>query len=137
MRLLSFRKVFKATVAFTVISAILIAISAFIISKLDDPSSVVSLTSLLILGVAAVTAGKISSFGCTNKFVQGLVTGLTVCAILITLSAIFSGYDGMSLLKIFITPVLCVIGAIIGKGNSEQRNLRNRRAKIMRKYRAQ
>ena len=111
MRLLSFRKVFKATVAFTVISAILIAISAFIISKLDDPSSVVSLTSLLILCVAAVTAGKISSFGCTNKFVQGLVTGLTVCAILIILSAIFSANSLLSTTANTVGPLPDIIAA--------------------------
>ncbi len=134
MRLLSFKKVIFGLIAFAVISLTLMAVSGLFLTSREDPAVYFKWLTVIIICVSAFISGKISSLKCENRFVQGIVTGIVIVAVMMILSAVFSKFEGNSVLKIILIPVMSVVGSIIGKGNNAQHSLKSRRAKLIRKY---
>lgn len=134
MKLIFFRKIIIGILAGTITSAVLLLVFSAILSGQDDPSLLTGVFSVVSLLAGAIVCGKISTIGLERKLIQGLAAGVAFTLAVLLPSVILSDFSGASLIKMLITVVLAVTGAMIGKKSTAKAASAKRRKNVMKRY---
>ena len=137
MKPLFWFKVMKGTVCAVIVTFAMLCLFTLVGLKADDPALHVSLYANVSLFIGVFLGGIVSSRGADAPFLNALVCGVT-CAILLFLpSLILSEWDADSLLRMALTVVSSVLGAVLTRGregSSVRRQSAKRRREIAKKY---
>ena len=109
----------KALTVFAASAAALLLMLCFIALRLDDPASLIFVFSNIALILSAFLGGRFSVNSENARFLSGLIAGLCGTVIILLISLINSSFDGVSFLRMALTVLLFVLGAL-SKGNGEK-----------------
>ncbi len=124
----------KGLAIFALCSVSLIFILCFIAIQFDDPEQLVLIFSNIALFLSAFLGGRFSVGKNGKKFISGLIVGIFGALIILLLSLILSSFDAVSFLRMALTVLVSVLGALSKKSVEKQPSSAKKRKNIAKRY---
>ncbi len=124
----------KGLTVFAISAVSLLLILCFIALRLDDPASLSFIFSNAALVLSAFLGGRFSVNSENSRFLSGLTAGLSGMLIILLISLIISAFDGGSFLRMALTVLLFVLGALSKRGGEKPRASTRKRKNIAKRY---
>ncbi len=124
----------RGLTVFAISAASLLLILCFIALRLEDPASLILVFSNVALILSAFLGGRFSVSSENGRFLSGLTAGLSGMLIILLVSLITSSFDGGSFLRMALTVLLFILGALSKSGGEKPRASARKRKNIARRY---
>ncbi len=129
-----FFSILKGLVVFAASAASLLLILCFIALRLEDPESLTPVFSNVALILSAFLGGRFSVNAVNGRFISGLIAGTCGMLIILLVSLVTSSFDGGSFLRMALTVLLFVLGALVKSDGEKSRASARKRKNIARRY---
>ena len=128
-----FFNLLKGLAVFSLCSAILLLSLCFIAEKTSDPTQYVSVFSNATLFLSAFIGGRATASE-NSRLLSGLIFGLCATLILFLVSLITSSVDSISAVRMLLTVLLSILGALSKKSRPALRSSAKKRKNIAKRY---
>ena len=122
----------KGLIFFIISAVTLLTVFTFIALRLDDPAKTVTVFSNAALLISAFISGRISVNADGRKLIYGICTSLADTLVILAASFLFSGLSDSALLRIFLTALLSVLGALSKKNAVRDFSTKKRKSNLKR-----
>ena len=124
----------KGLTVFLLSAALLLTLLCFIALRFEEPSALVFVFSNVALLLSAFLGGRFSVNTENGRLLSGLILGVTATLIILLVSLIQSSFDGSSFLRMALTVLLAILGALSRKTRTKAPSSSRKRKSIAARY---